>query len=166
MHSIITFLSTNDIMVQMGLQLGGPVCTSFADIGTGLGKVTAHVLAAHKKVMVEGIEISPNRWYLSVLATRTLHTNGIDACRCMLKLGDLSATTIAASVVYSFDIAFPDADMLAYANVFNSSPATRVLVSFYKPSLVVGKFGFDVNPVAVLRGLKMHGSQSGKVGDE
>ena len=153
-------------MVEQELQLGGPRVKSFMDVGSGAGKVLAHVLAAtNSEVLVRGVEVEVNRYYLGTVALRTAHSAGtIEARRCLVEHADAFGTAIdlSCNIIYAFDQAFPDADMARFANKFNASPAALVLVSYHAPQ-ALAFFGFDVVPLAKIRELAMHGSNSGKV---
>ena len=166
-HRVVEFVSTSPILVQRGLQLGGQKNKTFADIGSGMGKVLAHVLVTQPRdVLVEGIEIEFNRWFLGTLALRAAHEKGsLDAGRCSMVYGDFSSPMyeLSSSIIYAFDTAFPTDDMILFAELFNRSEVATVLISFHAPAAIMFNYGFEVRAIAKLPSLRMHGSQEGKV---
>ena len=134
----------------------------FLDVGSGLGKpcLAACIIAGTKKCF--GIEVESIRHALAInnlMSALKSNPEVFDTKRIILLEKDVTSvpTWTPCTHMYSFDAVFPAEVMIDYAAAFNSTRSAEYLVSFHKPSSILG-FGFSVQHIHSVKGLRFHGS--------
>lgn len=132
------------------------------DIGSGVGKVVAHLAARYPGLVSIGVEMHPLRYLLSMISLLANLDNPDTrdaAARCMYMMGDVSKVVQSLhgiTHVYLFDCGFPAKLYHCIARLFNQSSA-MYLVS-YADKKMFNKFGFDVRLLKEVPNCAMHGS--------
>ena len=135
----------------------------FIDVGAGLGKPNIHVAMDPGVSFSYGIEVNPERWYLSLSNMKPL----LKECtkddnmgsNVILAQGDVMEANSfdPFTHVYMFDIGFPGFLFAHLSSMFNSSKVSKYLISYYGPKKIIEQYGFEVEYMFKVS-VSMHGS--------
>lgn len=148
MYGEITQGSMQRVVSFLQQYTGLDETSAFLDLGSGLGKPSAHVAMASPGVNVScGLELLSHCWGLSIVnLANVLKDEELPESRIGFVCGN--ATNIGSfnpfTHIYAFDRGWHPMDLRKLSKIFNASNTARTLVSYHKPKEIIFDMGFAV----------------------
>lgn len=161
MYGEITQGSMQKVVSFLQQYTGLDETSAFLDLGSGLGKPSAHVAMASPGVNVScGLELLSHCWGLSIVnLANVLKDEELPESRIGFVCGN--ATNIGSfnpfTHIYAFDRGWHPMDLRKLSQIFNASSTARTLVSYHKPKEIIFDMGFAVRLIGKIS-VQMAGS--------